>query len=255
MKKTLNTATIISSIFILVCYGVYLIISISQNSDAITVILAVTVMTLALIPVLFINKMRTWLKIVFCIGMCFYMISFVLFCVYIFADVNDGESVDAIAIDNDILVMVYGCRTYERPSKALRERLDAALELLNAYPDSICVVSGGQGSNEPITEAESMYRYLIEHGIESERIYKEDKSSSTIENIEFTKKLINENQLNYYQVIGVSTDFHLRRIRILSDSIGFDTLLVPAKSSDKIMLLSNLVREYMSYVKMLLLHI
>lgn len=255
MKKILDTVTIISGIFILICYSVYLIISISQNSDAITVILAVTVMTLTLIPIVFIKKIQTWLKIIFCIGMCFYMISFMLFCVYIFADVNDGEFVDAIAVENDILVMVYGCRTYERPSKALRERLDAALELLNAYPDSICVVSGGQGSNEPITEAESMYRYLVEHGIESERIYKEDKSSSTIENIEFTIKLINENQFNNYQVIGVSTDYHLRRIRILSDNIGFDTLLVPAESRDKIMLLSNLVREYMSYVKMLLLHI
>lgn len=256
MKKILNGATIISSVFILICYGLFLIISIAQSSDISTILLCVTVIALALIPLIFKKKMWLWLRWIFCIGMCFYMISFFIFCGYIFSDVNDNVSIETIARDNELIVMVYGCRTYDYPSKALRERLNAALELLNAYPESLCIVTGGQGSNEPITEAESMQRYLIENGIDESRIITEPKASSTVENIEFTQRIIEENNLqDYYKVVGVSSDYHLRRISILCDAANFDTILVPASSPDKIMLLSNLVREYMSYVKMFLLHL
>jgi len=251
MKKTLNIATVISSVFVIVCYGVFLILAISQNSDLSTILLSVAVLIPALAALIFRNKIWTWLKWILCIGMCFYVISFVIFCGYIFAEVD----YDIPTADGDILVMVYGCRTYETPSKALRQRLDAAIELLNAYPDSVCVVTGGQGSNEPITEAESMRRYLIGQGIDESRIYAEDKASSTVENIEFTRNLIDENGLQNHKVIGVSTDYHLRRIRILCDTAGFETVLYPATSPDKVMLLSNLVREYMSYVKMFILHV
>jgi len=247
MKKIL---TVISSLFIILCYGVFLLVSVSQGSDLSTVLIGVGAIALALIPIIFIDRMWTWLKWIFCIGMCFYVISFIGFSVNIFSGFDEE-----IPTDENLLIMVYGCRTYEKPSKLLRERLDAALVLLNDYPDSICVVTGGQGNNEPITEAESMRRYLVEMGIDNSRIYPEPKATSTVENIDYTRKLVEENGLQDYKVVGVSTDFHLRRIRILCDTAGFETLLIPAKSSNPVMLLSNLVREYMSYVKMFLLHV
>ena len=250
MKKTLKILTVISSIFIIVCYGIFLLVSVGQGSDLSTVLIGIGAIILALIPIIFMEKMRTWLKWIFCIGMCFYMISFIIFSGYILSGFYDE-----IPADENLLIMVYGCRTYETPSKLLRERLDAALVLLNAYPDSICIVTGAQGSNEPITEAESMRTYLIEKGIDESRIYPEPQARSTIENIEYTMKLIEENGLQDYKVVGVSTDFHLRRIRILCDTAGFETLLVPARSPDPVMLLANVVREYMSYVKMFLLHV
>ena len=250
MKKTLRNLTVISSLFIILCYGIFLLVLVGQGSDLSTILLAVAVLILALIPIIFIDRMWTWLRWIFCIGMCFYVISFIGFSGYILSGFDEE-----IPQNENLLVMVYGCRTYETPSKLLRERLDAALELLNAYPESICVVTGARGSNEPITEAESMRTYLIEKGIDDSRIYPEPQAKSTVENIEYTMKLIEDNGLQDYKVIGVSTDFHLRRIRILCDTAGFETLLIPAKSTNPVMLLANLVREYMSYVKMFLLHV
>lgn len=49
---------------------------------------------------------------------------------------------------------------------------------------AVCIVSGGKGDSENISEAEAMYRWLVDKGIDSSRIYKEDKSTSTVENID-----------------------------------------------------------------------
>ena len=79
--------------------------------------------------------------------------------------------------------IVLGCRVYgERASQSLRERLEAAYEYLVEHPEADCVVSGGKGDGEDISEAECMYRWLVEKGIDPSRIYKEDQSTSTEEN-------------------------------------------------------------------------
>ena len=67
------------------------------------------------------------------------------------------------------------------PSVVLKFRLDAAYDYLTANEDTLCVVSGGQGSNEPCSEAEGMYAYLVERGIAPERILMEDQSTDTSE--------------------------------------------------------------------------
>ena len=59
------------------------------------------------------------------------------------------------------------------PSDVLRRRLDAAAEYLRQNPDTKCIVSGGQGGNEPMSEAEGMRHYLVAAGIEEERIIQE----------------------------------------------------------------------------------
>ena len=50
------------------------------------------------------------------------------------------------------------------------------------------IVSGGQGSDEAISEAEAMRRYLVEQGIRNEEIIMEDKSTNTEENLVFSMK-------------------------------------------------------------------
>ncbi|MDE7323338.1 MAG: YdcF family protein [Lachnospiraceae bacterium] len=117
-------------------------------------------------------------------------------------------------------VMVLGCKVYgERPSIMLEARLNAALEYLNANPESSCIVSGGQGSDELISEAECMYLYLTSHGIAAERIYREDQSTSTRENIAFSYEIIKKHGLN--ESIAIATnEFHEYRAGKIADSIG-----------------------------------
>lgn len=113
--------------------------------------------------------------------------------------------------------VVLGCRVYgERASLSLVERLDAAYDYLEENPQAVCVVSGGQGFGENISEAECMYRWLVEKGIESSRIYKENKSTSTEENIAFSKEVIKKNGLNENIAI-ITSEYHSYRAGIIAE--------------------------------------
>lgn len=88
-------------------------------------------------------------------------------------------------------IVILGCRVYgTKPSLMLEERLMAAYDYLKEYPEVSCVVSGGKGDNEEISEALCMYNYLVDKGIDGKRIYLEDQSTSTRENILFSKEVI-----------------------------------------------------------------
>ena len=113
--------------------------------------------------------------------------------------------------------IVLGCRVYgERASLSLVERLEAAQKYLEENPDAVCVVSGGQGPGEDISEAECMYRWLVEKGIDASRIYKEEKSTSTEENIAFSKQIIKENGLND-KIAIVTSEYHSYRAGVIAE--------------------------------------
>ena len=116
--------------------------------------------------------------------------------------------------------VVLGCRVYgERASLSLVERLQAAKEYLEENPEAMCVVSGGQGPGEDISESECMYRWLVANGIDGKRIYKEDKSTSTDENIAFSKEVIKENELNPNIAI-ITSEYHTYRATLIAKDHG-----------------------------------
>ena len=91
----------------------------------------------------------------------------------------------------DVTLIVLGCKVdKERPTLMLKERLEAAYEFLIKNPEVSCILSGGKGNGEDISEAECMYRYLVDKGISPDRLYKEDASTSTRENFQFSKAII-----------------------------------------------------------------
>lgn len=117
--------------------------------------------------------------------------------------------------------VVLGCRVYgERASLSLVERLEAAYAYLKENPEAVCVVSGGQGPGENISEAECMYRWLTAKGIDGARIYKEDKSTSTEENIAFSKEVITQNKLNENIAI-ITSEYHCYRATVIAEKNGF----------------------------------
>jgi uncharacterized SAM-binding protein YcdF (DUF218 family) len=87
------------------------------------------------------------------------------------------------------------------------------------HPAADCVVSGGQGDGEDISEAECMYRWLVEKGIDPSRIYKEDQSTSTEENVAFSKEVIEENGL-FQKVVIISNEYHIFRAGLIADDHG-----------------------------------
>lgn len=130
-------------------------------------------------------------------------------------------------------IVVLGCGVNGTvPSLSLQNRIDAAYAYLAAHPDAVCVVSGGQGPGEDITEASCMKRELTEMGIEVERIWEEGKSTSTMENLEFSLAVIEANAGHRPDTIGiVSSEYHLYRAGLMAADQGVTAVGIPGKTS------------------------
>lgn len=133
--------------------------------------------------------------------------------------------------DENVTLVVLGCRVYgERPSLSMVERLDAAYDFLVKNKQAKCILSGGKGTGENISEAECMYRYLVEKGIDKERLYKEEKSTDTRENLLFSKGLIEEEGLDAEIAIATS-EYHVYRAGLIAKDLGLEYTSVPGKTA------------------------
>lgn len=137
-------------------------------------------------------------------------------------------------------------------SLALKERLDTTLDFLNKNPKVKVVVSGGQGYAEYITESQAMKEYLIQKNIDENRIIKEDKSTNTMENFKFTRKVLEGiDKKSTYKIEVITNDFHMLRSKILARRNGFIPYGISAGTP--LYILPNcLVREYFAVVKSLI---
>ena len=157
----------------------------------------------------------------------------------------------------DLRVMsVLGCQVREDgPSVLLRDRLDEALAYWEDHEDTLIVVSGGQGSNEPTTEARAMADYLEERGVEEDQILLVDRSHNTAQNLRYSRALLEEAGEDLSGgVIVVSNGFHLTRARMLAQRAGFDQVsTLAAPTSHLPSRLQMYIREPLALVKSFLL--
>lgn len=132
--------------------------------------------------------------------------------------------------NDDVTVVVLGCKVNgTSPSLTLKSRLDAAYEYMCENESAKCVVSGGQGPDEGISEAQCMYNYLVDKGVDKARIYREDKSTTTRENLEFSAKIIESEGLSQ-EIVIVTNEFHLYRAGKVADSLNLSHKSVPAST-------------------------
>lgn len=143
-------------------------------------------------------------------------------------------------------VVVLGAKVNrDGPSVSLWDRICAAYTYMEEHPEVIAVVSGGQGTDEPITEAECMYRELVELGIDPKRIWIEDEATSTWENLNFSLDLIEEKTGARPERLGVlSSEYHLFRASLFARACGVDFVGVPARTSR----LSQMINHFMQEV-------
>ncbi|MDW0110640.1 YdcF family protein [Sporosarcina aquimarina] len=113
------------------------------------------------------------------------------------------------------------------PSLALRYRLDAALDYAQQHPHVTLVLSGGQGPDEGISEAEAMHNYLSAYGFPESRMILEDQSTSTFKNLENTKKLIPQDVTG---ITIITSDYHVARAGYLAEKAGYEWDTIPAKT-------------------------
>lgn len=130
------------------------------------------------------------------------------------------------------------------PSQALYYRLYGALELLTLNPDSVAIVSGGQGDGEDISEARCMYDWLVEAGVSPDRIIMEEKATSTMENLEYSFDIIrslgDEPDGN---VTIVSSSYHLFRAKSMAKRLGVDAAGYSCAPGNAVLALNFYIRE------------
>lgn len=148
-------------------------------------------------------------------------------------------------------VIVLGAQMKENgPSKALQYRLDEAIHYLNENPESQVIVSGGQGSDEYISEAQGMYEYLVEKGIEKERIIKEDKSVNTTQNLAFSAEYLDKEKDS---VAVVTNNFHVFRAVKIAENTGYQNVCGIAAKGEPFLQINNMMREFFGVMKDFLL--
>lgn len=148
----------------------------------------------------------------------------------------------------------------ETPSLTLRTRIDAAEEYLTAHPELIAVLSGGQGAGEDITEAECMRRALAARGIDESRLYLEERSTSTAENLACSLEILetlgfvpwSEDTPEGGHVAVVTNDFHLCRTRLLGEP-ELKVVGVPATLPWLHLNVNYCIREAFALAKLLVL--
>ena len=142
-------------------------------------------------------------------------------------------------------VVVLGAKVRESgPSVSLWDRIYGARDYLLDHPDAVAIVSGGQGPDEPMSEGLAMYQELVALGIEPERIWIEDKATSTWENLNFSLELIEEKTGNRPVKLGVvSSEYHLFRASLFAKECGVDFVGIPAHTSRPSQMINHFMRE------------
>ena len=148
--------------------------------------------------------------------------------------------------DQDVdYVVVLGAKVRDDgPSVSLWDRIYAARDYLESHPNTIAVVSGGKGKDEPMSEAICMYVELTNLGIDGKRIWTEDQAESTWENIRYSLDLIEQNTGTRPTRLGVlSSEYHLFRASLFAEKNGVEFVGIPAKTSRFSQKVNHFMRE------------
>ncbi len=142
-------------------------------------------------------------------------------------------------------IIVLGAAVHgNAPSLSLCNRLDAAYAYLTAHPDAICIVSGGKGDGEQISEARCMYDYLTARGIAPERIWMEERAANTEENLAFSLALIQARTGSRPETVGiVSSEYHLFRAGLFAREQGVTAVGIPGKTEKVSLRINYFLRE------------
>ncbi len=123
--------------------------------------------------------------------------------------------------------VVLGCKIYgDKPSPMLARRLDKAIELATASPDTIFIVSGEQSAGQDYSQAYVMMKYMVENGVSPTQIILEEDACNTDENIKFSAQIISELNLPTDDIAIVTDSYHQTRAKIYALKYGLKTTVL-----------------------------
>lgn len=181
------------------------------------------------------KMLRTVLSTILCLGILIFAVTEVI---VLCASTGNPD-------ENCQYVIVLGAKVKDTsPSISLTERIDAAYNYLTAHPKTIAILSGGQGKDEGISEAQCIFEQLTGMGIAADRLWLEDKSTSTWENLHFSMNIIEEKTGSRPEKAGIlSSEYHLYRAGLFAKDCGFDAVGIPAKTQRFTIRLNYFLRE------------
>lgn len=146
----------------------------------------------------------------------------------------------------DYLIVLGAQVREDGPSAVLKYRLDAAADYLRENESTLCIVTGGKGETEPVSEGEGMKQYLVSQGVDPSRVIVEDQARNTVQNIQFSKQLMTSPDAS---TALVTNNFHVTRATALARKQGLTNVYAIAAPSDPVYLPNNMFREFFGLTK------
>ncbi|WP_027632242.1 YdcF family protein [Clostridium hydrogeniformans] len=154
---------------------------------------------------------------------------------------------------SDYLIVLGAGLKGENMTLSLKERMDTTLEYLKKYGDKDKVIlSGGKGPGESISESLAMKRYLVDNGINEDRIIIEEKSRNTYENLRYSKEIIEKysnNSIDNYKVKIITSNYHGLRAKILAERLGYKNITLYTSRTHWLLAPNYFFREFFALVK------
>lgn len=163
---------------------------------------------------------------------------------------TSGQSDWAAAEKSDYAV-VLGAAVNEGgvPSRIMRSRLRAALEFMEKNPEAQVILSGGQGPDEPMSEAECMYQAMLQMGAKEARLIMEDESHTTRENLQNSMEIIDGRGGTKQPITIITSEFHQRRARYIAESLEIESCAVSGHTDQWFYRVNYTLREVFAFVK------
>lgn len=195
-----------------------------------------------------------------------------LFTVFVFVEAAMGLNFFSLKKQSADYVIVLGAQVRgKKPSKSLEYRLEKAYEYAAVHPNTILILSGGQGSGEDVSEAQMMYEYLSKRGVPDTQMILEEQSTSTYENLVYSKLIINARETERRTILRdvmagygylvppddevtirvgiVTSNFHVMRAKGIAKKIGLPNVSGIAARSDPVLFIHFCVRECFAILK------
>jgi uncharacterized SAM-binding protein YcdF (DUF218 family) len=153
-------------------------------------------------------------------------------------------------------MIVLGCKVRGTvPSLMLSRRIQAAYQAMQTYPEMIVIASGGQGSDEDISEAQCICDSLVQMGADKERILMENRSTTTAENMEFSKDILEKKGIAPDSVILIASDgYHELRAQMLAGYQGVTNCYPASAATSWFLLPTYFVREWFGIAHAFVFH-
>ena len=160
---------------------------------------------------------------------------------------------DNIDYTEDAVIVLGAAVHGDQITMPLWHRLMAAVSYHEKNPDAYIVVTGGQGAQETVTEAYAMEKYLVQKGVDPDKIIKEEMATSTTENMRFSKDLLDDVLGNDYKVAVITNHFHIYRGVATAKKEGFGSVVHMHGGLEWYNVIPNYLRESLAVIKMWIL--